>query len=271
MNNEQQRFYPTFLGAAHLVILYIFIQTVIDFPLAIWDYYHGTDLLYNPLKKIILGVGSVVFILWFGYRKAKTSLKNLFPMRLFNPLILIPVALFLLSAQVFLTEVNIKIEQMMPAPPWFWELFDKIFNNDFGIWGAILKVVIIAPIIEELIFRGIIMHGFMRNYPSLIAIFFSGLLFALFHLNPWQFPATFLLGCLLGWVMIITRNIFACILGHAINNLLVLLSIEFQREISEFAFFLIDKQQQLYISYLLAGFSLLLLGLFATFTRKATA
>lgn len=268
MKTDRQRYYPTFLGAAHLVILYIFIQTIVDFPLAVWDYYHGTDFLYNPAKKIVLGVGSIVFILYYGYRKAKTSIKKLFPMKLFNPLILIPVILFLMSAQVFLNEINAWVDKILPAPPWFWELFDKIFKNDFGIWGAILKVVVIAPIIEELIFRGIIMHGFMRNYPQLIAIFFSGLLFALFHLNPWQFPATFILGCLLGWIMLITRNIFACILGHAINNALVMLSMEYYREISESSFFLLERPQQLHISYLVAIFSLVLIGIFAAFSKR---
>jgi membrane protease YdiL (CAAX protease family) len=273
MKTDQQRFYPTVLGAAHLVILYIFIQTIIDFPLAVWDYYHGTDFLYNPAKKIVLGVGSIVFILYYGYRKAKTSVRQLFPMKRFNPLIFIPVILFLMSAHVFLDEINAWVDKLLPAPPWFWELFDKIFNNDFGIWGALLKVVVIAPIIEELIFRGIIMHGFMRNYPPLVAIFFSGLLFALFHLNPWQFPATFILGCLLGWIMIITKNIAACIAGHAINNLLVLLSIEYYREMSEFSFFLLERDQQLHISYLVAAFSLVLIGIFAAFAHppKRTA
>lgn len=270
MDTSKQRFYPTFLGAAHLVVLYIFIQTIVDFPLAIWDYYHGTEYLYQPAKKIILGVGSIVFILYFGYRKAKTPIKNLFPLKWFNPLIFIPITLFLMSAQVFLQEVNIMVDRLIPPPPWFWELFDKIFENDYGIWGAFLKVVIIAPIIEELIFRGIIMHGLMRNYPKLLAIFFSGLLFALFHLNPWQFPATFLLGCLLGWVMIITRNILACILGHAINNLLVLLSMQYYRELQEVSFFLLEKKSQLQISYLVAGFSLVLIGLFAAFNRRKT-
>lgn len=271
MNTEQQRFYPTILGAAHLIILYIFIQTIVDFPLAIWDYYHGTDYLYNPAKKIILGVGSISFILYFGYRKARTSVKSLFPLKLFNAFILVPVTLFLMSAQIFLNEVNTWVDSWMPAPPWFWELFDKILNNKFGIWGTVLKVVIVAPIIEELIFRGIIMHGLMRNYPQLVAIFFSGLLFGLFHLNPWQFPATFLLGCLLGWIMIITRNIIACILGHAINNLLVLISIEYYRELSEFSFFLLERKEQLLISYLVAGLSLVLIGLFAAFKRTKIA
>ncbi len=268
MNTNKQRYYPTFLGAAHLVILYIFIQTIVDFPLAIWDYYHGTEYLYNPVKKILLGVGSVLFILYFGYRKAQTSIKNVFPAKLFNPLILLPMVLFLLAAHVFLNDINTWVAKVLPAPAWFWELFDNILNTESGAWGAFVKVVVIAPIIEELIFRGIIMHGFMRNYPKLLAIFFSGLLFALFHMNPWQFPATFMLGCLLGWIMIITRNILACILGHAINNLLVLLSIEYYREISEFSFFLLPSQEQLHISILVALFSLVLIGIFAAFKRQ---
>jgi uncharacterized protein len=87
--------------------------------------------------------------------------------------------------------------------------------------------------VEELIFRGLIMHGLMRNYPKATAIFFSGLLFALFHLNPWQFPATFMLGIILGWIMLRSRNILLCITGHSINNLLVLLSITFHQQIRE--------------------------------------
>ncbi|MDX9883034.1 MAG: CPBP family intramembrane glutamic endopeptidase [Prolixibacteraceae bacterium] len=267
MRRQQKKYYPTILGAIHLVVLYLFVQTVIDFPLALIDYFNDTEYLYHPVKKIILGVGSVVFILYFGYRKAQTSIGELFPVRFFNPLVLIPITLFLWASHNFLNDINIWVDKQIPPPPWFWELFNKIFESDYGIYGAILKVVIIAPVIEELIFRGIIMHGLMRNYPKLVAIFFSGLLFALFHLNPWQFPATFLLGLLLGWIMIRTRNIFACILGHAINNGLVLLAITYADRISEFSFSLMPKYDQLKISGLVAMLSLILIALL-TMNRK---
>jgi membrane protease YdiL (CAAX protease family) len=263
MNGERYIYYPTILGAAHLVILYLFIQTVVDFPLALWDYYHGTEYLSNTLKNVILQAGSVLFILYYGYRKANTKLTELFPVKRFNPLILIPVTLFLMGAHIFLEEINQAVERLIPAPPWFMELFNRIFESDFGFYGTFIRVVIVAPVIEELIFRGIIMHGFMRNYPAFIAIFVSALFFALFHLNPWQFPATFLLGLLLGWIMVITRNIFTCIAGHAINNLLVLLSIQYWESLHEFSFFLLEKKQQLEISYLVAAFSLVLIALFA--------
>lgn len=232
----EERSYPTVMQAIHLVVLYIFIQALVDFPLAMIDYYKDTEYLYNPVKKILIGVGSVVFILWYGFRKTGNPFTEVFPGRRFSPWLPLLLILFFLGIQQWLTVVNAGVEKLIPAPVWFWEMFSKIFENDFGFWGAFMKVVILAPLVEELIFRGVIMHGLMRNYRPGKAIFFSGLLFALFHLNPWQFPATFALGLILGWLMIRTRNIYLCIAGHAINNLLVLLTITFHKEI-EASFF----------------------------------
>ena len=95
MKNTGNKYYPTILGAVHLVVLYTFIQTVIDFPLALFDYYNGTDYLYNPIKKIVLGVGSPLFIFYYAYRKAKVPLSDLFPLKSFNYLVIVPLAIFI--------------------------------------------------------------------------------------------------------------------------------------------------------------------------------
>jgi membrane protease YdiL (CAAX protease family) len=261
VNDQQTKYYPTILGAIHLIVLYIFIQTLVDFPLAMLDYYNGTDYLYNPYKKIILGVGSTVFIFYYAWRRAGVPLKELFPSKSFNILILVPVLFFLWAAQNLIGEVNTALNKALPPPPWFFEMFNKIFESDYGIYGAILKVVIMAPVIEELIFRGVIMHGLMRNYSKFTAVFISALMFALFHLNPWQFPATFVLGLLLGILMLRTRNIYLCILGHAINNGLVLISIEYWDQLQKTSFFQFSKSSQLLISALIATAALVLIFL----------
>jgi len=261
--------YPTVLQAIHLVILYIFIQTVVDFPLAMIDYYKDTEYLYNPLKKIVLGVGSLIFILWYGYKKTGNPLKMVFPLKRFNPLFILFLVLFFLGSQQLLVFVNKWVDHVLPPPAWFWELFNKIFENDFGFAGAFVKVVLIAPVTEELIFRGIIMHGLMRNYSKTSAIFFSGLLFALFHMNPWQFPATFILGILLGYLMIRTNNLLLCITGHALNNLLVLLSITFHREMEASAFSRLGTGEIVIAGILLVSGSLILMHL-VTRPRKST-
>lgn len=259
MQEIRQKYYPTILQGIHLVILYIFIQTIVDFPLALIDYFQGTEYLYHPIKKIVLGVGSVVFILFYGIRKSKLTILQIFPIKLFNPLILLPITTFLWASHNFLNDINIWVEKMLPSPPWFWELFNKIFEGDYGFWGIFMKVSVIAPIIEELIFRGLIFNGFRRNYNGFVAIFMSALLFSLFHLNPWQMPATFMLGLLLGWLMLRTNCIVVSILGHSINNTLVLLNITYWKEINEFSINLLDKNNLLRLSGLVMALSLILI------------
>jgi len=271
MDQRKTIVYPTFLQAVHLIVLYIFIQTVVDFPLAVIDYYYGTDYLYLPVKNVLLSVGSVLFILIYGIRKSRKKIREVFPLRFFNPLLLVFIATFLIAAQVFISEVNLLVEKHLPPPNWFMELFNKIFESDFGLTGAFMKVVVVAPVIEELIFRGVIMHGFMRNYPKILAIFFSALLFALFHLNPWQFPATFVLGLLLGWLMIRTHSVLICILTHAINNLIVLLTVTYWDDINLHALSLVEKQNQLITSSLLLSFSVIMIILLSTKKKKKPA
>nr|WP_321356707.1 type II CAAX endopeptidase family protein [uncultured Draconibacterium sp.] len=259
MEEYRVKYYPTILQGIHLVILYIFIQTVVDFPLAVIDYYKGTEYLYNPIKKIALGVGSVVFILYYGIRKAKAPVLEIFPFKLFNPLVFIPVVTFLWGAHNILDVVNIWVEKMLPAPPWFWELFDRIFEGDYGFMGAFLKVAVVAPIIEELIFRGLIFNGFRKNYNGFVAVFMSALLFSLFHLNPWQMPATFLLGLLLGWLMLRTNNILVAIIGHSINNAMVLLTVTYWQQIRENSIYLLERNNLLLLSALVMALSIVLI------------
>jgi membrane protease YdiL (CAAX protease family) len=268
MNDIRQKYYPTVLQAIHLLILYIFIQTIVDFPLALLDYYNGTDYLYHPIKKITLGVGSVLFILMYGFRKSKAPFFNVFPLKAFNPLILIPITTFFWATHNLLEVVGAWMDKILPPPDWFWELFSKIFDSDFGWWGAFFKVAVIAPIIEELIFRGLILQGFRRNYNGFFAVFMSALLFALFHLNPWQFPATFILGLLLGWIMLRTNSILLAILGHSINNALVLLSITYWETIRSHPIYLLDKKDLYYISGLIALCSVVLIYLFSIHWKK---
>lgn len=231
--------------------------------MALIDYYKDTEYLYHPIKKILLGVGSTLFILLYGFRKSKAPLLNVFPVKFFNPLIIFPIITFLWAAHNLLVIPNAFLDKYLPAPAWFWEMFNKIFEGDFGWWGAFMKVAVVAPIVEELIFRGLILQGFRRNYNAFTSVVMSALLFALFHLNPWQFPATFILGLLLGWIMLRTNNILLAILGHSINNFLVLLSLTYWQDIRSNAFYLMAKEKVYYTSVLVVLLSLILMYLFS--------
>jgi membrane protease YdiL (CAAX protease family) len=262
MNEFRNKYYPTVLQAIHLLVLYIFIQSLVDFPLAMIDYYNDTEYLYHPVKKILLGVVSTLFIMYYGFKKSQMPFNQVFPVKSFNPLIIIPLITFLWSIQVLLEIPNKIMDQYIPPPDWFWEMFNKIFEGDFGFWGAFMKVAVVAPIVEELIFRGIILHGFRRNYSPFVAVLMSALLFALFHLNPWQFPATFMLGLLLGFIMLRTNNILLAILGHSINNFLVLISITYMKEIQSLSFYQLQKPLIYLSGLIIVIISLILIYIF---------
>lgn len=80
-------------------------------------------------------------------------------------------------------------------------------------------MVIAAPILEELIFRGIILDGLLKKYSPLKSILVSSFLFGMVHLNPWQFIAGLLIGIFCGWVYYRTRSLLACIIIHFAANL----------------------------------------------------
>ena len=249
VKTAQTYIYPKFWQATNLIVIYIFIQTLIDFPLALYDYHHDTNWLYEPWIKIPVFVGSTLFILFLGYYYSGLTVKEVFPLKRFR-IGLVPALLAaLIPLQFFLTEISIQFDKVLPPPRWFMELFARLFDSDFGVWSGVLRVVIIAPVVEELIFRGAIMSGFIRNYKPVYAIFFSALLFALFPLNPWQFPATFLLGLILGWVRIRTNSVLACIAGHAIHNGLVFLAVIYSAEFANLTFL----QHGQSINYLING------------------
>jgi membrane protease YdiL (CAAX protease family) len=253
------KYYPTFWQAANLIVIYIFIQTAVDFPLAVYDYNHGTDWLYQPWLKVPVFLGSTLFILWLGYFYSGLKFNEVFSFSRFNWLIIPSMIVTFAGLQFFLNEINIHFEQILPPPSWFMELFSRLFDSDLGVWGGILRIVIIAPIIEELIFRGVIMSGFSRIYHPVWAIFFSALLFALFHLNPWQFAAAFALGLILGWIRIRTGSVLACIAGHAIHNGLVFLSVYYFNEIKGFSIMQSGLFKNYFIHFLILGSGIFLI------------
>ena len=88
---------------------------------------------------------------------------------------------------------------------------------DAGSLSMFLYVGILAPITEELLFRGLVMRSF-EPYGKKMAIFVSAILFGLFHGNPIQTPYALLVGIVLGYVAMEYHVVWAIAL-HMFNNL----------------------------------------------------
>ena len=98
-----------------------------------------------------------------------------------------------------------------------------------GELGQGVAVVVLVPgIAEELAFRGFVFAGLCFYRGPQVALFGSSLLFAAFHLDPWHFPAVFLLGVTFGTLVWLTHSIYPAILAHMINNLVSLVGLNLQ-------------------------------------------
>ncbi len=254
------KYYPTFWQAVNLIVLYTFLQTIIDFPLALYDYQNGTDWLQEPLLKLPVYFGTTFIILLLGTRFSGLPYREIFPLRAFHWLNVPALFISLLALQFFMNGISLHLDKVIPPPGWFLELFTRLFQSDSGIWGGILRVVVLAPIVEELIFRGVIFSGFQKIYSSFWAIFFSAMLFALFHLNPWQLGPTFLLGLLLGFVRLRTSSLLAAIFTHALHNGMVFLSVYYQEIYNMFVLVQPGKAENYVINLIMlaAGVGLIL-------------
>ncbi|KJY80864.1 CPBP family intramembrane glutamic endopeptidase [Vibrio nigripulchritudo] len=88
---------------------------------------------------------------------------------------------------------------------------------------SIVVVCIIAPLMEELLFRGVMLRGFLKHYSEYTSIMLSAMLFSIAHLTLIQLPVTYILGTLLGWLYVRTKSLWPSILAHAIYNTCVMI------------------------------------------------
>lgn len=97
----------------------------------------------------------------------------------------------------------------------------QLSNNIIGI----LAIAVIAPILEEVLFRGAIQGYLMRHFENpWVGIIAASLIFGIIHMNPIQiFYATFL-GLVFGWIYYRTGSLMPVIIGHVLNNSLAALT-----------------------------------------------
>lgn len=133
----------------------------------------------------------------------------------------LPAWAFLLLSAVALLALSVVIEpatEAIPMPDSVKAIFERLFLNS-ALWDIVLSTCILAPLLEELLCRGMMLRGMhSRGMAPWKAIFWSAFLFALMHMNPWQSIPALLIGIFLGWVYWRTRCLWATIFLHCFNN-----------------------------------------------------
>ncbi len=164
----------------------------------------------------------------------KVSLGDSLSVHKFKP-VLVPILIFLpYCAQQFLGVVATPLNSFIST---LFGSYDPGYSSYMGtkeIMFTFLSSVVLAPIIEEFMFRGVIMK-LLERYGLLRAVIYSSLIFALMHLDPTSFVMVFCLGVIFALVKYMSGSIWPAVLMHASNNFLSLLLNLYADNISDFS------------------------------------
>jgi membrane protease YdiL (CAAX protease family) len=84
--------------------------------------------------------------------------------------------------------------------------------------ASFIAICLIAPFVEEMLFRGIFLRSFLVLYSPTRSVIYASLLFALAHRNIYQGAVALLIGLFFGWLYVKTRSLWPSIMGHASYN-----------------------------------------------------
>lgn len=95
----------------------------------------------------------------------------------------------------------------------------RLFEAPLGDRIAIaLVATLLAPLCEEVAFRGYLQRTLAIRRGPLVAVAASALLFAVLHLDPIRFPALIVLGLVFGWLSWRSGSTWSSVVAHAVNN-----------------------------------------------------
>jgi membrane protease YdiL (CAAX protease family) len=177
----------------------------------------------EPLFLGLVNIVSLGAAIALGLVVNRLPLRRAFPLANVSPAAWAAMIFTGLGAATVLSEVDNLTRWVLPPPQWIVEMVADIFLVQDRTVSLLFTLVVVAPVTEELLFRGLILRGLLGRFHSWVALLLSAGLFSVMHMNPWQLIPTFALGLLFGWFYLRTGSLLPCIAGHALNNFMAFL------------------------------------------------
>lgn len=233
IEKESYRFNIGFWKSIGLVLLWLLTTTIVDLIATLASYNNNSTylILTSILKLLTLPIIISLLVKVFG---VKTFEKNTFKKVTIKKLIYL--ALLIFCFRMLYNSFLLPFINKIPVNETIEESFEMMSSS---ILYLFLSACICAPIIEEVVMRGIMLNGFLNRFNPSFSIFLSSLIFAIVHLNVPQGINAFILGCIIGYVFYKTKSLYLCMFCHFVNNTLAILMPIFDSS-SFMSFFIIN-------------------------------
>ncbi len=174
----------------------------------------GGDLLM-VITAIATAATLVIGALWYRNHKPE---KDVTLKQVVNGKLIIAMACLGLSLQFLISMCLNVVYPILPQTMTdeYSALMEQLIDGN--IWLSLLVTVILAPLAEEFLFRGVTMKKAQKIMPFMAANILQALLFGIYHMNWIQGVYAFVLGMILGYTAEYFQSIWASILLHAFVN-----------------------------------------------------
>lgn len=223
------------IGALVIIICDFILELLVGIPFEILSeiihvnsYNKSLELIVVILKEVVPNILVIIIILKVIREDYKPNFKIKYAEKFNFKLLLCTIFLMLGFFFWFHSSIGMMIRKIPVSESWE-KVFEDILKNPYLMF---ISFIIIAPIFEEILMRGIILEGFLNKYKPVTAIIISSLMFGVMHLNIFQFVNATIGGLFLGVIYYKTRSLVLCIVAHMVNNLIPILGI--QRNIISF-------------------------------------
>ena len=214
--------YPNLKQSVWLLILFLLLSIVLSVPVAILGYILNRSLFQSSYVVWLLTLASFVLTVMYAQRRTDRTWPEIL---LFKPVpwkLSLPLGVSIVGLAILSSDLGNLFQQLIPAPEIIVNVLRDLVDRESPYAQAFYVMVVQAPLTEEVFFRGVILGGLLAHRTRNKAIVWSAVLFALFHVNPWQFPIALILGIVFAWWVVQTGSLVPAIAGHALNNLLAL-------------------------------------------------
>ncbi|MDR2546803.1 MAG: CPBP family intramembrane metalloprotease [Lachnospiraceae bacterium] len=166
---------------------------------------------YTQLLFIVISIAGI-FIL-------RLKVKDVLPVKVPRMSQIFGVIIMVISALIPVAALAMINQLVFPEAIETADFMGELFRST-PVWIGFLIVSVAPAICEEILHRGVIQHtfersGFRSKWVTLLSI---GLIFGLFHIDYTRYAVTALLGIVMAYIMIETKNILLPMLYHFLHN-----------------------------------------------------
>lgn len=202
--------FPTWFDLLALVGLFVVIQLVVAFVLLLAGARMPDAAAQFNFYAYPLTMGLMIGLTLI-YRRLRGGNRRLgrYAVRGLNPALI-------LWGMLLMAATNVVLEPLLQLLPEIPDFYGR------G-WRALLLTVVMAPLAEEFLCRGILLDAARAKGGAAYGLLFSALFFGVIHFYPAAVVNAFVMGLLLGFIYIRSNSLYIVVILHAFNNALAML------------------------------------------------